>query len=68
MAITTVAEASAVNTLLRYVTGVTVHDQPAPTAGEAREAARTLAASAYRRLSAGLRAADIDTIWPPEVL
>ncbi len=68
MAITTVTEAAAVNTLLRYFTGTAAHGLPVPTQAEARAAAEVLAAAASRRLSAGLRAADISRIWPSPVL
>lgn len=63
------AEAFAVGTLLRHLTGTSpIEGHPVPTREQAREAAAVLAGAAYSRLSAGLSRTGakqlLDEKWP----
>lgn len=59
----TVGQASDVNTLLRYVLGISRPGSGVPGSDEALQAAERLAAAADKRLMAGIRAQDVTATW-----
>lgn len=64
----TVSEASAINTLIRFITGTCSAVGAVPDSDTALRAANLLAGSAHKRLMAGLRGdGDLDPIWPRPV-
>lgn len=65
MSITTLNEAAAVNTLLRYllVTIDCATTRTAPTTEEAKEAAAILAKSAHEKMCAGVHAHQVREAW-----
>ena len=59
---TTIAEATAINTVLNYLLELDQDDDPT----KAREACAYLADRADKALHAGLRSADVIAAWPLE--
>lgn len=59
----TVSEATAVNTLLRYMLGIARPGYAAPDTGAAVNASRVLARSASKKLAAGLIEKDVADAW-----
>lgn len=58
----TIGEASAVNTLVRFLTQTSAHGEP-PSSDNALEAAKLLVGKANKVLGAGLRVSELDALW-----
>lgn len=58
----TIGEASAVNTLVRFITQTSAHEAP-PDEEKALDAAKLLIGKANKALGAGLRVAELDDLW-----